>query len=66
MKRTLRAVAVVALIVLAYPTWLGLQVWQQSREDEVHSADAIVVSSFGDASLNHSTALGALNAAEAT
>ena len=27
-------------------------------------ADAIVVSSFGDASLNHSTALGALNAAE--
>ena len=27
-------------------------------------ADAIVISSFGDASLNHSTALGALNAAE--
>jgi 2-oxoisovalerate dehydrogenase E1 component len=29
-------------------------------------ADAIVVSSFGDASLNHSTALGALNAAQYT
>ncbi len=29
-------------------------------------ADAIVVCSFGDASLNHSTALGALNAAEYT
>jgi 2-oxoisovalerate dehydrogenase E1 component len=32
----------------------------------VWPADAIVVCSFGDASLNHSTALGALNAAEYT
>lgn len=43
MKRALRAAAVIALVLLAYPIWLGIQVWQQSRVDEVHSADAIVV-----------------------
>ena len=34
--------------------------------DPAWPADAIVISSFGDASLNHSTALGALNATEYT
>jgi 2-oxoisovalerate dehydrogenase E1 component len=36
------------------------------REPCVWPSDAIVVCSFGDATLNHSTALGALNAAEHT
>ncbi|MDP9068625.1 MAG: YdcF family protein [Actinomycetota bacterium] len=35
----------VLLIVfaLAYPAWLAFRVWGQSRNDEVHRADAIVV-----------------------
>ncbi|HYI44347.1 MAG TPA: YdcF family protein [Actinomycetota bacterium] len=41
--RKLRIVVVIALVLLAYPTWVALQVWQQSRQDELHSADAIVV-----------------------
>jgi uncharacterized SAM-binding protein YcdF (DUF218 family) len=37
-------VAVVALaVLLAYPVYLAYQVWSQSRRDENHSADAIVV-----------------------
>ena len=37
-------IALVALVVIAaYPAWLGFQVWQQSHDDENHSADAIVV-----------------------
>jgi uncharacterized SAM-binding protein YcdF (DUF218 family) len=34
---------VVVLLLLAYPVWVALQVWSQSRVDENHSADAIVV-----------------------
>jgi uncharacterized SAM-binding protein YcdF (DUF218 family) len=34
---------VVVLVLLAYPAWVALQVWSQSRVDENHSADAIVV-----------------------
>jgi uncharacterized SAM-binding protein YcdF (DUF218 family) len=42
--RTLRrAVLVVILAVLAYPLWLGFRVWDQSHNDEVYRADAIVV-----------------------
>jgi vancomycin permeability regulator SanA len=41
-KKALVAVAALAL-VFAYPVWLGYQIWDQSHQDEVHSADAIVV-----------------------
>lgn len=41
--RSLRVFLVIVLLVLAYPAWLAFQVWQQSRNDETHSADAIVV-----------------------
>lgn len=43
MKRVLRIVALVLVLVLAYPGWLAFRIWQQSHEDEQHSADAIVV-----------------------
>lgn len=43
MKLLLKTVAVFVLLVLAYPAWLGVQIWQQSRQDEVKGADAIVV-----------------------
>ena len=39
--RSVLAVLFVAAVV--YPLWLGFQVWRQSRSDENHSADAIVV-----------------------
>lgn len=41
MLRRLIALLVVAL--LAYPVWLAYRVWDQSHDDETHSADAIVV-----------------------
>ena len=34
---------VVVLAVLAWPGWLAYQIWHQSRQDELHSAEAIVV-----------------------
>lgn len=43
MRRVLKITAVVVALVVAYPAWIALQVWQQSRQDEVHGADAIVV-----------------------
>lgn len=33
----------VVAIVLGYPLWLGFRVWDQSHDDEVAGADAIVV-----------------------
>ena len=42
MKR-LRLPLLVAVVLLAYPVWVALQVWSQSRMDENHSADVIVV-----------------------
>jgi uncharacterized SAM-binding protein YcdF (DUF218 family) len=39
----LKIVGVAVLLLLAYPLWLGYQVWAQSHRDENHSADAIVV-----------------------
>lgn len=43
MKRLLRIVVVVIVVLLAYPSWLAVRIWQQSRDDEQHTADAIVV-----------------------
>ncbi len=43
MKRFRIAVLVAILVVVGYPAWIGVQVWSQSRQDELHSADAIVV-----------------------
>lgn len=43
MRRVLKIIALVVALVVAYPSWIALQVWQQSRHDEVHGADAIVV-----------------------
>ena len=41
--KALRVVAVVVAVLLAYPAWLGFQIWEQSHDDEVRRADAIVV-----------------------
>ena len=41
--RILRVLLVILLLVLWYPTWLAFRIWSQSREDEVHPADVIVV-----------------------
>lgn len=43
MKRLLLIALALVVVVLGYPLWLGYQVWHQSHQDEVHSADAIVV-----------------------
>lgn len=43
MKFLGRLVLLLIVAVLAYPTWLAFRVWDQSHDDEVHSADAIVV-----------------------
>ena len=43
MKTFRRALLVVVLAVIAYPLWLGFRVWDQSHNDEVYFADAIVV-----------------------
>ena len=43
MKTFRRALLVVLLAVIAYPLWLGFRVWDQSHNDEVYFADAIVV-----------------------
>jgi uncharacterized SAM-binding protein YcdF (DUF218 family) len=41
--RRLRIVLLILFALMAYPGWVALQVWQQSHQDELHSADAIVV-----------------------
>ena len=38
-----RLLLLIIVAAIAYPAWLGFQIWTQSREDEPHSADAIVV-----------------------
>lgn len=43
MKRLRWLILIVILALVAYPVWIGFQVWDQSREDENHTADAIVV-----------------------
>jgi vancomycin permeability regulator SanA len=41
--RLFRVLLVILLLVLWYPSWLAFRVWSQSHNDEVHSADVIVV-----------------------
>lgn len=43
MKLLRRLVLLLVLAVLAYPAWLAFRVWDQSHDDEVRVADAIVV-----------------------
>ncbi|MDQ3914306.1 MAG: YdcF family protein [Actinomycetota bacterium] len=42
-RRWLGIVAIVLAVLLAYPAWLGWRIWDQSHNDEVRPADAIVV-----------------------
>jgi uncharacterized SAM-binding protein YcdF (DUF218 family) len=41
--RLFRVLLVILVLVLWYPSWLAFRVWSQSHNDEVHSADVIVV-----------------------
>ena len=41
--RFFRVMLVVLILILWYPSWLAFRIWSQSRNDEVHSADVIVV-----------------------
>jgi uncharacterized SAM-binding protein YcdF (DUF218 family) len=41
--KVFRIVAVALVALLAYPVWLGFQIWDQSLSDENRSVDAIVV-----------------------
>jgi uncharacterized SAM-binding protein YcdF (DUF218 family) len=43
MKRVLIITLLALVALLAYPLWLGWQIYEQSNDDQVHSADAIVV-----------------------
>jgi uncharacterized SAM-binding protein YcdF (DUF218 family) len=38
-----KVVLVVVIAAIAYPAWLAFEIWQQSREDEIRTADVIVV-----------------------
>lgn len=41
--KVFRIVALAVVALLAYPVWLGFQIWDQSLSDENRSVDAIVV-----------------------
>jgi uncharacterized SAM-binding protein YcdF (DUF218 family) len=41
--RFFRVLLVILVLILWYPSWLAYRIWDQSRNDEVHSADVIVV-----------------------
>lgn len=43
MRTFRRLVLLLIVAVLAYPAWLAYRVWDQSHDDEVRGADAIVV-----------------------
>ena len=43
MRLLWKVAILVAVAVLAWPAWLAYQIWHQSRQDELHSAEAIVV-----------------------
>ncbi len=43
MKRWRLVVVLLVLLLVGYPAFLGFNIWQQSRVDEVRGADAIVV-----------------------
>lgn len=42
-RRVVLVVACVVVVLLAYPAWLAWRIWDQSHNDEVRPADAIVV-----------------------
>ena len=42
-KYVLWGLLALLLILIAYPSWVAYRVWDQTRQDENHSADAIVV-----------------------
>ncbi|MFN2586799.1 MAG: YdcF family protein [Actinomycetota bacterium] len=42
-RRWLGIAAIVLAVLLAYPAWLAWRIWDQSHNDEVRPADAIVV-----------------------
>ncbi|MDQ3953369.1 MAG: YdcF family protein [Actinomycetota bacterium] len=42
-RRVLLVVGLVLVVLLAYPGWLAWRIWDQSHNDEVRAADAIVV-----------------------
>lgn len=42
-RRVLFVVLLVVAVLLAYPAWLAWRIWDQSHNDEVRVADAIVV-----------------------
>ncbi|HEX2057984.1 MAG TPA: YdcF family protein [Actinomycetota bacterium] len=42
-RRVLLVVGIVLVVLLAYPAWLAWRIWDQSHNDEVRPADAIVV-----------------------
>lgn len=41
--RFFRVLLVILVLILWYPSWLAFRIWDQSRNDEVHAADVIVV-----------------------
>jgi uncharacterized SAM-binding protein YcdF (DUF218 family) len=43
LRRLLAVAGIVMAVLLAYPAWLGWRIWDQSHNDEVRPADAIVV-----------------------
>ncbi len=43
MRYLKRLLLLLLVVVVAYPVVLAVQIWHQSRQDELHSADAIVV-----------------------
>jgi uncharacterized SAM-binding protein YcdF (DUF218 family) len=42
-RRVLLVAGLVLVVLLAYPVWLAWRIWDQSHNDEVRAADAIVV-----------------------
>jgi uncharacterized SAM-binding protein YcdF (DUF218 family) len=43
MRLVVKVVLLVLVLVLAYPAWLAYRIWDQSHDDQVHTADTIVV-----------------------
>jgi uncharacterized SAM-binding protein YcdF (DUF218 family) len=42
-RRWIGIIGLVLVVLLAYPAWLAWRIWDQSHNDEVRAADAIVV-----------------------
>ena len=43
MRLVVKVVLLVLVLVIAYPAWLAYRIWDQSHDDQVHTADTIVV-----------------------